>query len=41
MISSANRIYSEFVQTEAPKQVKKKKKVKVVKVFKDLVFNGI
>lgn len=22
MISSANRIYSEFVQTEAPKQVK-------------------
>lgn len=26
MISSANRIYSEFVQTEAPKQGKKKKK---------------
>lgn len=35
MISSANRIYSEFVQTEAPKQVNDCKLEKKYQTFKE------
>lgn len=42
MISSANRIYSEFVQTEAPKQVNDSKlKKKTGHSFKEFKLNSI